>query len=133
MPDNWNVVLVEVGAAGVRAETAAAGCPRGEIGEYVRRTAGRLLFYGDIESRVCEDYFRQSSIEDLQRDNDEIYAELLPGRYEESYADPAWAVHRLGRELGQPLCFLYTRIRGRSAASWEVSKPEQTTRRSSGG
>jgi len=54
---------------------------------------------------------QSASIEELARRNRELYADILPEHYEESYGNPAYAVEKLGISRGRELCFLYTELR----------------------
>lgn len=52
-----------------------------------------------------------ASLEELQRRNRTLYADILPEHYEESYGNPAYAVGELGEDTGRELCFLYAELR----------------------
>lgn len=52
-----------------------------------------------------------ASLEELQRRNKALYADILPEHYEESYGNPAYAVGELGEDTGRELCFLYAELR----------------------
>ena len=58
------------------------------------------------------DVKRERSLEEWQTLNRQLYADILPENYEESYANPAYAVERLGEVHGRILSFLYTELRG---------------------
>ncbi len=49
--------------------------------------------------------------EELKKENEWIYRDVTGIRYETSYANPAYAVKKMGEEIGQLLSFLYTEIR----------------------
>ncbi len=55
--------------------------------------------------------FERASLSELQERNRALYEDVLPGRYEQSYADPACAVRRLGETFGPMLSFLYAELR----------------------
>ena len=48
-----------------------------------------------------------------------LYEDLLPENYGMSYANPSYAVRRLGKPLGRLLCFLYFEMKGLAAFAWE--------------
>lgn len=52
------------------------------------------------------------SLAELQKYNKDLYEDVLEENYQNSYANPAYAVKMLGRELGTLLCFVYTELRG---------------------
>ncbi len=58
--------------------------------------------------------------------NDRLFGQLLPENYENSYANPAYAVRRLGPDYGQLLSFVYTEIRGMIVYAYEGRKTEMT-------
>ncbi|MCM1046670.1 MAG: aminopeptidase [Candidatus Gastranaerophilales bacterium] len=54
---------------------------------------------------------KAASLEELARRNHALYEDILPEHYEKSYANPAYAVSRLGEALGSALSFLYAELR----------------------
>lgn len=76
--------------------------------EYFRTTAVSLL---RTKQQIGLDV-QSETLETLQEINRENYAELMPEQYETSYANPEYAVARLGKEYGAILSFLYTELRG---------------------
>lgn len=55
----------------------------------------------------------------LKAVNQCLYADILPGQYEKSYANPAWSVQCFGREMGQYLSMLYAELRHCIAFAYE--------------
>ena len=53
----------------------------------------------------------ECSFEELKVENENIYKDVIGTNYEESYANPSYAVAKMGEEIGQILSFLYTEIR----------------------
>lgn len=62
------------------------------------------------------------SMEELEGRNRELYADILPAHYGESYANPAFAVNRLGKSIGQFLSCLYAEIRSAIPAVYEGNR-----------
>ena len=58
------------------------------------------------------------NFEELQRQNHELYQDILPENYESSYGNPAYAQKKLG-EYGKVFTFLYTEIHGVIAYAFE--------------
>lgn len=63
--------------------------------------------------------------EEKRRQNELLYADILPESYGRSYGDPAYAVRRLG-ECGRLLSFLYSELRGmivyaREGRVWDMT------------
>lgn len=48
----------------------------------------------------------------LQKRNQELYADILPGHYDTSYANPEYAAQKMGSKYGKQLTFLYSELRG---------------------
>ena len=66
-------------------------------------------------SQIYEDikagsYFEKST-EELRSANEVMFADVLPELYEESHANPVYAVSMLGDDYGQILSFVYTQMR----------------------
>lgn len=55
---------------------------------------------------------QNASVEELERKNVQIYRDILPEHYGESYANPAYAVEKLGEIHGRILSALYAELRG---------------------
>ena len=58
------------------------------------------------------------SIEELQKENTELYKELFPQNYTHCYGNPAYAGEKLG-EYGRAFTFLYAELRGAIAYAYE--------------
>lgn len=79
--------------------------------DYFRKTAQFLLKLVDICGRAVNGSLLKQTEEELREENQRIYADIMPGAYEKSYADPAYAKKILGLEAGEILCFLFCRVR----------------------
>ena len=77
--------------------------------DYFKKVAAFILEIDGIRNRKASNAI--PTLEDLQKENQMIYSDILGENYEESYANPAYAVAELGEEIGKLLCFLYTEIR----------------------
>lgn len=92
--------------------------------EYFDSAACFLYQVGQI---ACEeDPGAGLSLELLQKRCDSLYRDILPGQYGRSYGNPAWAVSRFGREMGQMLCFLYAQLYGAIPLAYEKRREELT-------
>ena len=63
------------------------------------------------------------SVEEKKEWNHKLYADILPEQYEESYANPTYAVKELGEDYGQILSFLYAEVRG--GIAWVFERKEE--------
>ncbi len=80
--------------------------------DYFARTAAFIGMMGEYLRFLKSGAHRTASIEVLKEWNHRLYEDILPGHYEKSYADPAYAVSKLGEGYGQLLSYLYKEIRG---------------------
>lgn len=71
-----------------------------------------ILEMNDLEKSIDDKYFETKSIEELLEQNNKLYEEMLPKNYKTSFANPSFCVKEFGKEIGQILCYLYSKIRG---------------------
>ncbi|MCI9144423.1 MAG: hypothetical protein HFH87_17690 [Lachnospiraceae bacterium] len=83
----------------------------GRLKDYFDFCARFLLLIDDTAAFLEGDGLRKADLEELERRNQALYADILPDHYEKSYGNPAWAVRELGEERGRPLCALYAELR----------------------
>ncbi len=94
--------------------------------------------YGDFFSRMADfaamigrlleqtERGEELGLTELKARNQALYGDILPGAYETSYANPDYAVRRLGDGMGQLLSFLYTEMRGMIVFAFEMRLEEIT-------
>ena len=96
---------------------------RGEISapfeDFFSRTAGYLGLCADLYKSIALKERSSASLEDLQEENQSFFSDIMPENYARSYANPAYAVERLGEEFGRILSFLYSELRQIRAACFE--------------
>ena len=75
------------------------------IGTFLKELMGLMeeMAHGGWEDR---------SLFDWQAVNRSLYRDILPEHYGKSYGNPAYAVKRLGKEIGQLLSCFYAELRG---------------------
>lgn len=93
---------------------------------FFRKTAGFILLAEEIYNRQEKGELDSLSIDEAETLNRRLYEDILPGQYETSYANPAYAVKALGSEFGQYLSFLYTEIRGMIIYAFESRLRDMT-------
>lgn len=54
--------------------------------------------------------WEEASLEQVRQWNQELYQDILPEQYDNSFANPTYAVQQLGKELGQVMCALYAEL-----------------------
>ena len=80
--------------------------------DYFAKTASFIQMIGEYLSFIEQGNQKTASIEELKEWNQRLYEDILPGNYESSYANPAYAVAQLGEDYGRLLSYLYKEIRG---------------------
>lgn len=85
--------------------------------DYFRKTGKFLLLLEQVRQRIARGF--DIPEEELAAENHRLYEDILPENYGNSYANPAWAVKKMGTEMGQLLSFLYTELRGGIAYVFE--------------
>lgn len=79
---------------------------------YFRKVASFLLKIHDIKES-CHTKIREEMTEaELVAEMNALYEDVLPQNYSDSYANPAYAVEKLGGETGAFLSALYAELRG---------------------
>lgn len=86
--------------------------------EYFRNVSRFILDIYGIWERLQQDQ-REDTEETLREENEKLYQDILGSNYEISYANPAFAVKKMGAEMGQLLSFLYVEIRNEIACVYE--------------
>lgn len=80
--------------------------------DYFAKTASFIQMIEEYLSFIEQGNQKTASIEELKEWNQRLYQDILPGNYESSYANPAYAVAQLGEDYGRLLSYLYKEIRG---------------------
>lgn len=100
---------------GIATEETAAPVYR----TYFQTVSEFILEIDAVLKRVLTKPVEECTLEELQKENESIYRDVLGQHYENSYANPAYAVAELGEEIGRLLSLLYTEIRGEIAYAYE--------------
>ena len=90
--------------------------------DYFMQTAEFMLLLNRTYDMVESGDLRRMSMEELKEHNHALYADILPEHYGESYANPAYAVNRLGESIGQLLSCLYAELRSAVPAVYEGNR-----------
>ncbi len=78
-----------------------------------------LLLLHKLKVEIESGMYQKRELKELKEWNHALYEDILPGRYETSYANPAYAVQMAGEEYGKYLSFLYAELRGGIAYAFE--------------
>ena len=79
--------------------------------EFFSKTAEYLLFVNSVLDLVLNGEYRTKSIDELKSINDKNFNYIREEFYDDSYANPEYAVGKCGEEYGQYLCELVTKLR----------------------
>ena len=78
---------------------------------FFQDTAIFLLELENVRRKISEGIWESYTLEQMQSLNEIFYSDLLGDNYKKSYADPAFAAEKLGRDMGQLLSCLYAEMR----------------------
>ncbi len=87
--------------------------------EYFTTVAKFLLLIEDTRQFLEQGKQATATLEELQQRNHALYEDILPENYENSFANPAYAVKMLGEEFGVLVSFLYTEMRSLIGFTYE--------------
>lgn len=96
--------------------------------DYFMQMADFVLMMDQTYALVEDGALRQMGMEELGVHNHSLYADILPAYYGESYANPDYAIDRLGESIGKCLSFLYTELRAMIPAAYETNLVSMTVR-----
>ncbi len=96
--------------------------------DYFMQMADFVLMMDQTYALVEDGALRQMGMEELREHNQSLYADILPAYYGESYANPDYAIERLGESIGKCLSFLYTELRAMIPAAYETNLVSMTVR-----
>ena len=91
---------------------------------YFKAGAAKLKELFSVAQKLQDGSFSQMTLEQLQELNRIHYAQLQPEGYEKSFANPDYAVAKLGKEFGQILSALYAEILNAIASVYENREEE---------
>ena len=87
--------------------------------EYFTTVAKFLLLIEDTRQFLEQGKQATATLEELQQRNHALYEDIVPENYENSFANPAYAVKMLGEEFGVLVSFLYTEMRSLIGFTYE--------------
>jgi len=74
------------------------------VGKFILRLA-------EYERNVSNDYFSTKSVDELLKENNEFYKEVLDKNYQNSYANPSYCGTLFGDQFGQLVSYFYCEYR----------------------
>ena len=87
--------------------------------DYFVKMAEFILLIDEVYTSLKDGNFYRMKIEEMAAVNQRLYEDILPANYGESYADPDYALEKLGDAYGQILSAVYTELRSAIAYVFE--------------
>lgn len=101
------------------AELAQDAAEAGKYADYFKKTANYLMLLYSIVEHAAKDEIRGMDEAQAAELNKKLYEDIRGVAYDTSYANPAYAVKTFGKEAGQILSVLYTKIRACRLSAFE--------------
>ncbi len=111
--ERWSLAAERIAGIAVGPEA------EGAVGEYFQRIATFLQMLLGTCERIGAGELQTASIEELADWNRELYRDITGDAYACSFANPDYAVSRLGKDYGQLLSFVYAELRGMIVYAFE--------------
>lgn len=89
---------------------------------YFQEMAAFLLELEAVRIKIADGSWDNLELQEMKELNTLLYSDVLPVKYEKSYANPAFAVQELGETFGQLLSMLYAELRSGIAYAFENRK-----------
>ena len=87
--------------------------------DFFKKNAAFLLKLYHIALAVKSGEQAKLTLEQLKQQNTELYEDILDNNYNQSYANPAYAVSVFGEEYGKIITFLATEVRSLIPCAFE--------------
>lgn len=94
--------------------------------DYFKNVASFIMRMDELASTVESEGFDKYTLEELKQYNFSLYEDIVGDAYSNSYANPTYAVSKLGVDEGRLLSFLYVEIRGMIVYAYEGRKADMT-------
>lgn len=95
---------------------------------YFSKMADFVLLVTDTYRYVSDGRLYQAPLKELQEKNHQLYEDILPENYENSFANPTYSVAQLGEDFGRLLCALYAELRSMIVFAYEKQLDEMAIR-----
>ncbi len=83
-----------------------------EFIRFLNLTSKLILKFYDHEKALNIDYFESKPFEELLKENIGFYSEVLPKKYNSSYANPSYCINLFDNKFGPLISYFYTLYRG---------------------
>ena len=96
----------------INSETSGSGSPLPyELSAYFHKTSAFIIETCEAYNLASSGMLEKMDITGLKKLNQSLYKDINGGNYKNSYAEPGFATGKLGKDIGQLLCVLYTEMR----------------------
>ncbi len=96
----------------INSETSGSGSPLPEeLSAYFHKTSAFIIETCEAYNLASSGMLDKMDITGLKKLNQSLYKDINGSNYENSYAEPGFATRKLGKDIGQLLCVLYTEMR----------------------
>ena len=79
--------------------------------KYFQEMAIFLLETESVRKMIADGSWEKLELHEMKESNTLLYSDILPGKYETSFANPTWAVQELGETFGVLFSMLYAELR----------------------
>jgi leucyl aminopeptidase (aminopeptidase T) len=87
--------------------------------EYFEAVAAFVKMVDDTYTFIQDGGMSTAPLDELKKRNYELYADILPENYEQSYANPAYSTEKLGEKFGALMAAVYTELRSMIGFAYE--------------
>ncbi|MBR4278094.1 MAG: aminopeptidase [Lachnospiraceae bacterium] len=113
----------------IKSELAGGKSPLPEaFAGYFEKCASFMLMIGDTWEAIAQGGLEKSTLEQLSEHNAMLYEDVTEKNYAQSFANPEYAVSKLGEEFGSMLSALYYELRRSIGYAYEEDQEELVKR-----
>lgn len=105
LQERYELVLERIG------EIGAEDMGHPALDAYFKKMAAFSQKLSGYYTFVNEGHMRNAGLAELQAWNHDLYADILPENYDQSWGNPAYAAAQLGEQWGQLLSYVYAELR----------------------
>lgn len=77
---------------------------------FLKSLAEKIYRVCSMEDKLNDEYFQSKTFDELLKENNDLYSDILGDNYNTSYGNPDYAVKVLGKENGQVATYIYNRM-----------------------
>ncbi len=112
----------------IRAELEKGSVLPEAFADFFKQCAAFMLFIGDTWEALAQGGADKATAQQLEEHNRKLYEDVTPENYDRSFANPSYAVKKLGRDYGPVLSALYFELRRSTGYTYEEDLEELVIR-----